>query len=127
MILHLKQYHHESSTWQRLLDFLRQENAFLKSRLSEFLDSKEDKNFIPIAEQFQNEFLLKDDYIMELKKDINDLQKQFKTLWNSDEAVILPLLKKQDKLRNEMKHLETNFSELKNRFYDILDPEVQAS
>ena len=52
------QFHHENKTWRRLLDFFKQENSFLKTRLSEVLDKSTDKNFLALAEHFQNKFIL---------------------------------------------------------------------
>ena len=112
-----QQFQHESGTWERLLDLFKQENAFLKNRLSEVLDSKDDRNFLSTAEHFQNMFLLKDDYINELRKDIKEQQRQIKMSFNNDEDVVdSKLAKKQDKLRNEMKNFEKNFSDLKDEF-----------
>lgn len=112
-----QQFQHENSTWERLLDLFRQENAFLKNRLSEALDSKDDKNFVSTAEHFQNMFLLKDDYINELRKDIKEQQELIKRTFDfGGEEVDSKLTKKQDRLRNEMKNFEKNFSDLKDEF-----------
>lgn len=116
MILSVKQYQLESTAWQRMLDFFRQENAILKNRLSEMVDGKEDKNFIPVAEQFQNEFLMKDEYFDELKKDIADLQKQLKVSANDADQRIF---RKHNKLKNEIRRLEKNFLDLKSRFNNL--------
>ena len=116
-----QQFQHESSTWERLLDFFKQENTFLKNRLSEVLDSKDDKSFVSTAEHFQNMFLLKDDYINELKKDIKEQQRQLKMNFSQDgNDVEVKLIKKQEKLRNEIKNFERNFSELKDEFNQSL-------
>jgi archaellum component FlaC len=119
-IIKQQQFEHESSTWERLLDFFKQENAFLKNRLSEVLDSKEDRNFLSAAEHFQNEFLLKDDYINELKKDIREEQRQIKLSMQNGAELNAKSLKKHEKLRNEMKYFEKNFSDLKNEFNQSL-------
>ena len=36
------------------------------------LDKSTDKNFLALAEQFQNKFILKDEFIDELQHDINE-------------------------------------------------------
>ena len=108
------QFHHENKTWRRVLDFFKQENSFLKTRLSEVLDSSTDKNFLALAEQFQNKFILKDQYIDELRQDIN---KQELNLKNTAEiAFDIRLTKHQEKLRNEMEYFEKDFNTLKNEF-----------
>jgi len=119
-IIKQQQYQHESNTWERLLDFFRQENAFLKNRLSEVLDSREDKSFVSTAEHFQNEFLLKDDYINELRRDIKEQQRQIKICLQDGIEINGKLLKKHEKLRNEIRYFENGFSDLKNEFNQSL-------
>ena len=66
------QIKHELSSWLRLIEFFRQENALLKYRLSELVDNNDDRNFLQIAEYFQNEFLLKDERLKRLIKELQD-------------------------------------------------------
>ena len=112
------QYHHENKTWTRLLEFIKQENIFMKNRLSEVVDHSTDKNFLALAEQFQNKFILKDEYIDELRRDIN---KQDQTLSDFSAGTIdNKQYKKQEKLRNEMEYFEKDFYTLKNEFNKYL-------
>lgn len=112
------QFHHENKTWRRLLDFFKQENSFLKNRLSEVLDHSTDKNFLALAEQFQNKFILKDEYIDELQHDINE---QEMSLNNTGENnVDIKLTRRQEKLRNEIEFFEKDFNKLKNGFNKYL-------
>ena len=112
------QFHHENKTWTRLLEFLKQENIFLKNRLAVVVDHRADKEFLALAEQFQNKFVLKDEYIDELRHDINvqddDLLKA------RDNASQTKLCKRQEKLRNEMEYFEKDFNSLKNEFNKYL-------
>ena len=108
------QFHHENKTWRRLLDFFKQENSFLKTRLSEVLDNSTEKNFLALAEQFQNKFILKDQYIDELRHDINKQELNLKH--TAENAVDITLTKQQEKLRNEMEYFEKDFNTLKNEF-----------
>jgi hypothetical protein len=113
-----EQFHHENKTWIRLLEFFKQENYFMKNRLSEVLDHSVDKDFLALAEQFQNKFILKDEYINELRYDIN---KQDQIL--SDSSTQLAdnkMVKTQEKLRNEMEYFEKDFNDLKNEFNKYL-------
>ena len=55
------QFNYEIKTWARLLDFFKQENTFLKNRLAEVVDYRADKEFLALAEQFQNKFIIKDE------------------------------------------------------------------
>ncbi len=112
------QFHHEIKTWVRLLEFFKQENTFLKNRLAEVVDAKTDKEFLSLAEQFQNKFIIKDEYIDELKHDINLLDQE---LINSKVVLVdNKLIKRQEKLRNEMEYFERDFNLLKNEFNKYL-------
>ena len=113
-----EQFHHENKTWIRLLEFFKQENYFMKNRLSEVLDHNVDKVFLALAEQFQNKFILKDEYIDELRHDINN---QDQILTDSYGGLVdNKMTKTQEKLRNEMKYFEKDFYMLKNEFNTYL-------
>ena len=70
------QFHHENKTWNRMLEFFKQENILFKNRLSEVVDNSTDKGFLALAEHFQNRFIIKDEYIDELRHDINEQDKK---------------------------------------------------
>ena len=116
----LDQYRHEYYTWLRLLEFFKQENAFLKTRLSEVVDRNTDREFLALAEHFQNQFIIKDEFMDELKHDINEIERGVR-----DTTVIAKnddgrLEAKHNKLRNEIEYLEKNFTQLKNEFNKYL-------
>ena len=117
-----QQFLHENKTWCRLLDFFKQENSYLKNRLSEVVDISTDKEFLALAEQFQNKFIIKDEYIDELKRDIirqeyilNELNE-----FLPDEKITGI----QSKFRNEMEYFEKDFNQLKNGFNKYLSSAI---
>ena len=113
-----EQFQYENKDWSRLLEFFRQENTFLKNRLAEVVDHKGDKEFLLLAEHFQNKFIINDELIDELRHDINaHLQLLAKREGLAADAAII---KKQVKLRNEMEYLERDFAKLKNEFNKYL-------
>jgi hypothetical protein len=113
-----EQFLHESRAWSRLLEFFKQENAFLKTRLAEVLDQRMDKEFLALAEQFQNKFIIKDELIDEMRYDIN---KQVIALNKSERNQSDPgIVKKQDRLRHEMEFFEIEFGKLRNEFNKYL-------
>ncbi len=117
----LEQYHHEHLTWERILEFFRQENAFLKTRLSEVLDHTTDNTFLSLAEQFQNQFITKDEFMDELKQDIHAMEVQLKKdIINQSPIPDKKLEARHNKLRNEMEYLEKNFTQLRNEFNKYL-------
>ena len=112
------QFRYENKTWYRLLDFLKEENSFLKTRLSEVLDRSSDKEFLALAEQAQNTFIIKDEYIDELRHDINTQEDSLEKT-----GYALPddsLVRQQEKLRYEMEYFEKDFNTLKNGFNKYL-------
>ena len=113
----LEQFHYENMAWERLLDFFKQENAFLKMRLSEVLDHHIEKEHLALAEQFQNRFILKDEFIDELRHDINAQEKLLKDGFIINKSVLDgKMIRQHEKLRNEMAYLERDFPLLKNEF-----------
>ena len=112
------QFHHENKTWNRMLEFFKQENTFLKNRLSEVLDNSTDKEFLALAEHFQNRFIIKDEYIDELRHDINEQDK--KLTESTANYIDINLIKRQEKLGNEMEYFEKDFNKLKNEFNKYL-------
>ena len=115
-------YMHEYQAWNRALSYLLQENAYLKTRLAQVLDINTDKQFVDLAEHFQNSFIFNDELIRELEKDIRAQQEILK---KADIADLLEkdqqaFVKKQDKLRNEMEYFEKKFSQMKNEFNHYL-------
>jgi len=116
-----EQFQHENQTWERVLNFFKQENNVLKTRLSVVLDQEIGKDFLALAEQFQNRFILKDEFIGELNHDVNDQNRLLReNMANGTQSVTGKLIKRQDKLRNEMEYLEKDFAFLKNEFNKYL-------
>lgn len=112
------QFSYENRSWIRLLEFFKQENSLLKNRLAEVVDQQADRDFLALAEQFQNKFIIKDEFIDELRHDVNiQLQEIIKT---DDSSTNQKLIKKQGMLRNEMEYFEKEFTSLKNEFNKYL-------
>ena len=111
---------HECMAWERLLDFFKQENSYLKTRLSEVLDNKTDKDFLALAEHFQNQFILKDEFVDEMAHDVREQQQILTDLHTKKTFPEDRFIKKQQKLRNEMEYLEKEFTRLKNEFNKYL-------
>lgn len=118
-ILKQDQFDHENKTWERSLDFYKQENASLKTRLSIVTDTNNDKEFIKLAEYFQTQFLLKDQFIKGLKVEINRHNDEIKSDGKNRDAVP-DVVNRQEILRKQISYFETDFSRLKNEFYQVI-------
>jgi len=106
------QIQHELTSWLRLIEFLRQENALLKYRLSELVDNSDDPNFLQIAEYFQNEFLIKDEALKKLIKDLRD----YSDIIQKQEQVLTHPLITHNKLRKEISQFQEKYSSLSTEF-----------
>jgi len=110
------QYMYETLTWSRALEFYKLENAFLRTRLSQVLDSNSDKVFLAAAEHYNNRFVFMDEYIKELKQDIRlqvQMIKQHLADNHLQDKVMIAL---QRKLRGEMEKFEKDINGLKYDF-----------
>jgi len=121
MNLKLKQFQEETCAWRRMLAFMLQENAVLKTRLSEVLkeNGKSGKDFLMAAEQYQNEFLRKDEIINMMRHEISDLDKLLaKELYegNHEKEIIY----KQQRMRRDVQHVTSTFNELRFDFNNHL-------
>ena len=110
----------ECMAWERLLDFFKQENSHLKIRLSEVLDNKTDKDFLALAEHFQNQFILKDEFVDEMSHDVREQERTLVVVAEKKANIEERLIKKQQKIRNEMEFLEKDFNRMKNEFNKYL-------
>jgi len=110
------QFLHEVQTWDRSLDFYKQENNFLKTRLSHVLDNNSDKSFLAFAEQFNSRFLFMDEYIKDLKRDLSQQVNMLNQFMKGNSKQQTPLENLQKKLRVEMVKFEKNVTAIKYDF-----------
>lgn len=115
-----EQFLHENTAWKQLLYFFIQENTFLKIRLSEVVDRQNDQSFIARAEHFQNEFIIKDECMIDIGNDIRRQEEKLQQAFTEKCAPDLKLCKMQQKLRNEMSYLEKELLNLKTQFNKYL-------
>lgn len=117
----LEQFHHENMTWLRSIDFFKQENSYLKTRLAEVVDSTSDKDFLAQAEHFQNQFIIKDEFLDELRHDVNEQERNLSGKNKGREVCIEECVKnRQQNLRGQMEYLEKDFTSLRNEFNHYL-------
>ena len=109
------QFTQEHNEWKRKLEFFTQENAILKYRLSEIVDNNEDKEFLQMAEHFQNEFLFKDDLLVKLKRELQELFDQLNGLEN-ERSIAEKIGCSQDMLRDDLIKFKKSFLHLSEEF-----------
>ena len=108
------QFVQEHTEWDRRLEFITQENALLKFRLSEMVDVSEDKNFLQQAEDFQNELLLIDEKLIMHSKELKSLSNSFKQLNNTKEKE--QLIRQHGNLRKSISQIAEDFLHFTNQF-----------
>lgn len=117
----ISQVEQECGQWKRSLNFLLQENAFLKTRLAEIIsDLKPGERFLGDAEQFLQAFIRNDEVISFLRNDIT----AFRQLLTRYPAINEPLQPEvsnlQKTLRRDVNAIETAFTDLKYQFNNYL-------
>lgn len=116
----LSQYRHESDTWKRYLQFIQQENNYLKNRLSQVLQQDTDADFLDRAEYFQNKFLLEDETVHLLRQDVHEMETLLEQEVHQDGHIIKELQKKFKKLNRDIETAERQFNKLKTDFNEFL-------
>jgi hypothetical protein len=117
------QFEHEQKASQRHLEFYKQENAFLKFRLSEIVDMSDGNGLLQLAEHFQNELLEKDVRMEKLIKKLQGISVAFEKLPASS-AIPQSLLLKQQELRNELLTIEKDFICLSKDFNEKISQKI---
>ena len=88
------------------------------------VDHKTDKDFLNLAEQYQNKFILKDEFINEIMQDAKKQEETIKDIISKKTMLEERIIKKQQKLRNETEYLEKDYTKLKNDFNRQLSIEL---
>lgn len=116
MLKKIEQLIEECSAWKRLLDFLQAENVAMKSRLAEMIRFSS-KDAISEIEDYQNMLITKDITFALYRKDVVE---HINKLKQCGDTVSMQLAGNQNKLRDEIKKLEQEFSKLRFEFNNYL-------
>lgn len=116
----LSQYRHENEAWKRLLQFIQQENNFLKTRLSQVLQEDTDIEFLEQAEHFQNKFLSEDETVHLLRQDVHEIEHWLGKNHLQNEALYPEIQKRIKKLSKDMETVERQFHKLKSDFNSFI-------
>lgn len=116
----LKQLQFETVSWQRLLDFMTDENIHHKNRLSEILKDRFDKNLLEEVDGFQNWFIRMDDLIALLRHDLAGVQNMQDREFYKEPFLQKKMTRSLKKLRKNMINAEEQFGKLKTAFNHFL-------
>ncbi len=115
------QYIFETSAWIRLIDFLHQENSFLKTRLSEVMDDINNSENLVLAEHYQNQFIVKDDVYVHMKHDLQRHVEKWNQQTSIDESPAIQSLKKiHARLKEQIDYIEREHAVLRKDYNTYL-------
>ncbi len=122
--LKLQQVKHEVETWRRMLSYMQEENIHLKNRLSEVLKDRFDKKMLEVVEVFQSKFIMQDDLITSLKKEVAAIEESMYPKKNSSIIITHPSEKNMGAIRGNVEVAEKIFGGIKTDFNHYLSENI---
>ena len=113
-------FQNESELWKRSLEYIRQENSYLKNQLADIVIQDISTEFLYKAEEFQNRFIIKDEMIETVQRNIYEFNNWIYDHLRQDNKDNDKYFMIQKKLRNEIEQLEQRFINLKFEFPNYL-------
>ena len=110
----------ETEEWDRLLNFLKQENVFCKSRLADIVASIDDEDELAKAEKFNDEFISEDEIIGFLETELKKQRRSLDRNKHYDEEILTQLTRQQKKLRMDIRRAEEIIIITKRDFSDFI-------
>ncbi len=98
----------------RSLDFIQEEQSFIKSKLSSLLENKLQQEVIVWAEELHQAILNRETAILLLKNDVLGLRNKIKTSPLDNEPVKEDIIKLFKKLKQQVTYMEVEFFSWKN-------------
>mgnify|MGYP006902222923 CR=1 FL=1 len=104
-----------------MLDFMEQETAYMKNRISKVVDGYDNNTLLDWAENYQAQIILKEEAIDLLKQDINAQEKRLASEYLYDgQQLRNEILRGQVQLRMQMNYVEDEFHSMKKSFNEYL-------
>ena len=117
-----RQYLFENGSWIRLIEYLIQENTFMKNRLSEVIDQIHDRESLAMAEHFQNQFIVKDDLFDHILFDLhkeNEKWRSFKSM--ESEINLTDLISVHKHFKDQLDFIENDHTIIKRDYKTYLN------
>lgn len=117
-----RQYLFENGSWIRLIEYLIQENTFMKNRLSEVIDQIHDRESLAIAEHFQNQFIVKDDLFDHILFDLHKENEKWRAFRSMEsETNFNDLISVHKHLKDQLDFIEKDHSIIKRDYNTYLN------
>ena len=113
------QYLFETISWIRLIEYLKQENTYMKNRLSEVIGEIKDRHNLALAEHFQNLFIIKDDLFDHVLHDLNKECDNWKVNTTED-SITNDLIKTYLYLKDQIDFIEKDYITIKKDYFTYL-------
>ena len=117
-------FQNESELWKRSLEYIRQENSYLKNQLADIVIQDISNEFLYKAEEFQNRFIIKDEMIETVQRNIYEFNNWIYDHLQQDNKANDKYFMIQKKLRNEIEQLEQRFINLKFEFLNYIAEKI---
>lgn len=98
----------------RSLDFIQEEQSFIKSKLSNLLENKLDQHVIDWAEELHQAILNRETALLLLKNDVLSLRNKLKTTPPDNGGIKEDIIKLYKKLKQQVNYMEVEFFSWKN-------------
>ena len=119
-----RHFQNEFELWKRSLEYIRQENSYLKNQLADIVIQDISNEFLYKAEEFQNRFLIKDEMIETVQRNIYEFNNWIYDHLRQDNKDNDKYFMIQKKLRNEIEQLEQRFINLKFEFLNYIAEKI---
>jgi len=107
----------ENSSWLRSLDFMEQENDFLKNNMSRILDSFSEKELVNWADEYQGIILQREAAMNLLRQDIFKQEALIASVrYNHSSKTNNQIVSAQKEIRTKIEYMEKEFQLLKTSF-----------
>ena len=120
----IRHFQNESDLWMRLLEFICQENNYLKNQLADIVCQDINNEMLCKAEEFQNRFIEEEEMIALVQKDIHKFNDWLFCLLAQNEMDNDKYRLMRKKLRNEIEQLEQHFNNLKFEFLNYVAEKI---
>ena len=119
-----RHFQNEFELWKRSLEYIRQENSYLKNQLADIVIQDISNEFLYKAEEFQNRFIIKDEMIETVQRNIYEFNNWIYDHLRQDNKDNDKYFMIQKKLRNEIEQLEQRFINLKFEFLNYIAEKI---
>jgi hypothetical protein len=116
----LKQAFFEIRSIKRSVEFMMEENVYLKNRVSEILSNGFDKKMLGVLEDFQNNFVSEDQLIGLLRNELSQIEELIHREVMADDRAFTELCDKLKRLCKSVTMAESEFIKLKSSFNESL-------